>query len=316
MSETRSPRFAQWVAFLVFSTITLGSVVEVVKDTEQTSVSAARWSVACSAITFVITLLVVAMHMNAVASLLIVGTKVEGVLCLLLAIFWVATVSVVTDSRHGIAVDEYGAVSNGNLYYFSWAGFVCSVTLLVSYLRHVFNVDVAGEIRNRSVRLTSWSALLAASLVVMGSSANFYDTTCGGNQGNSKCNRAVFGIVLGALSTLASVVIVGLKIATSKAPFLAEAACSVLMMVLYAFGLPFITSQSGPGAPLGNLYYFTWASFLASLAIVASCFEDYNAAADGGGASGVDNSGEASGVEFGNNNVPNHIIQEDLEDRV
>jgi len=44
---------------------------------------------------------------------------VEGALCLLLAIFWVATVSVVTDSRHGIAVDEYGAVSNGNLCKFS-----------------------------------------------------------------------------------------------------------------------------------------------------------------------------------------------------
>ena len=34
------------------------------------------------------------------------------------------------------------------------------------------------------------------------------------------------------------------------------------------------------GAPLGNLYYFTWASFLASFMIMASCFEDYNAAAD------------------------------------
>jgi len=170
----------------------------------------------------------------------------------------VTTVAVVTDSRHGIAVDEYGAVENGNLYYFSWAGFVTSVTLLVSYLQHVFGVDVAGEIRTRSVRLITWSAVLATSLVVMGSSANFYDTTCGsggdgdGNGGDGdedtegKCKRAVFGIVLGALTTLASVGVVGLKIATSKVSFLVEAAGSFFMVVLYGFGVVILTSQRGP----------------------------------------------------------------------
>lgn len=177
-------------------------------------------------------------------------------------------------------MDEYGAVNNGNLYYFSWAGFICSVMLLVNYLRHVFNVDVAGEIRSRSARLTAWSGLLATSLVVMGSSANFFDTMCGGDEEKGKCNRAVYGIVLGTISTLASVAIVGLKIATSKAPFLVEVGTSFLLVVLYALGVAIITSQQGPGAPLGNLYYFTWASFLASFMIMASCFEDYNAAAD------------------------------------
>ena len=163
------------------------------------------------------------------------------------------TVAVVTDSRHGIAVDEYGAVENGNLYYFSWAGFVTSVTLLVSYLQHVFGVDVAAEIRTRSVRLVTWSAVLATSLVVMGSSANFYDTSCGGNGGGDddgalegKCKRAVFGITLGALTTLASVGVVGLKIATSKVSFLVEAAGSFFMVILYGFGVVILTSQNGP----------------------------------------------------------------------
>ena len=147
---------------------------------------------------------------------------------------------------------------NGNLYYFLWAGFIRSIMLLVNYLRHMFNVDVAGAIRNRSARLTAWSALLATSLVVMGASANFFDTTCGGGEQNGKCSRAVFGIVLGALSTLASVGIVGIKIATSKAPFLVEVAAASLLLILYIFGVSIITSQQGPGAPLGNLYYFTW----------------------------------------------------------
>ena len=205
--------------------------------------------------------------MHPITSLLIVGTKIEGILCCILSIFWVATVSVVTDSRHGLAVDESGAVSNGNLYYFSWydvfillqmlndmlvshfvlifcrAGFVCSITLLVSYLRHVFNVDVAGSIRTRSARLTIWSAQLSTSLVVMGASSNFYDNTCAKGGPQPQCSRAVFGIVLGALATLTSVGIVGLKIATSKAPFLIESVISFVLVVSYAFAVAFITSQ-------------------------------------------------------------------------
>lgn len=318
MSETRSPRFAHWVAFLVFSTITLGSMVEVIKDKdyEPDSVSAERWSLACAAITFCITTIIVLMHLNAVSSLLIVETRIEGGLTVILSIFWIATVAVVTDSRHGIAVDEYGAVSNGNLYYFSWAGFVCSITLLVSYLRHVFGVDVAGSIRSRSVRLTTWSALLATSLVVMGSAANFFDTSCGGNMDDNekgRCSRAVFGIVLGALATLGSVWIVGLKIATSKAPFLVEVAMALLLLILYGFGVISITGQKGPGAPLGNLYYFTWASFLASFMLLASCFEDYNAAAS---TSTTSNNGNTSDNTNNGNSAPSHVISDDPEDQI
>lgn len=259
-SSSRSPRFSLWLGFLVFSTITLGSIVEVVKDPNYNtqSKSAEKWSVFCSASTFTLTLIAIVAHLHATASVLFVGQKAEGILSLILAIFWMATVAVVTDSRYGLAVDEYGAVQNGNLYYFSWAGFICGIILVVSYLRHVFGVDVAGEIQTRSARLTSWSALLSTSLVVMGSSANYFDTTCGGGNGQtSMCRRSVFGIVLGALSTLSSVGIVGLKIATSKAPFLLEAAISFLLVILYAFGIAFITAPDGPGSPLGNCKFFS-----------------------------------------------------------
>ena len=34
--------------------------------------------------------------------------------------------------------------------------------------------------------------------------------------------------------------------------------------------------QNGPGAELGNLYYFTWASFLTAFMLLANCVEDYN----------------------------------------
>jgi len=226
-------------------------------------------------------LLAVIAHIVPVLSAIFVGTKVEGITCIILVGFWAAAVAVISDASHGLAVDAMGAVENGNLYYFSWAGFVCSITLLVSFLRGVFNVDVAGEIKSRSARLTSWSALLATSIVVMGSSANILDQACYDSSvlhGTTYCKRTIFGIVLGVLGTFFSLIIVGLKVATAKAPFLLEAFFSLILVILYGFGVGFITSHLGPGAPLGNLYYFTWGSFLASILLIASCIEDYNAA--------------------------------------
>lgn len=280
--ESRSPRFFQWLAFLIFSIITLGSVVEVVKENDKITgrTSAANWAITCSALTFTFTIIVNLMHLNSITSIYIVGTKIEGGLCVVLTIFWIALVAVVTDARQGLAVDEVGAVDNGNLYYFSWAGFVCSILLLVSFLNETFGINVAGELQNRSPRLKLWSAHLASAIVVMGSSSNFYDGACGIGQ-NAKCGRAVYGIVYGALATLGAVSIVGLKIATTKAPFLAEVLVSFVLVILCGVGVAVITSQNGPGAELGNLYYFSWAAFLSSFMLLVSCVEDYNVASSG-----------------------------------
>lgn len=277
-APTRSPRFILWLAYLVFSTITMGSVVEVIRDNDYNGrTPGMNWSIACSSLSFVITLIIVIMHMNSVTSLLVVGTKCEGVLLMILVIFWVALVGVVTDSRQGLAVDNLGAVDNGNLYYFSWAGFVCAIVLLTSYLQDAFGINVAGELRDRSPRLSLWSAHLATAIVVMGASSNYYDSSCGIGS-SSECSRTIYGIVLGAIATLFAVCIVGLKIATTKAPFLAEALVSFILVVMCGVGVALITSQKGPGAVLGNLYYFTWGSFLTAFMLFASCVDDYNSA--------------------------------------
>ena len=162
-------------------------------------------------------------QLHPVSSLFVVGTKIEGVLIIILDAFWAATVAVVSDARHGLAVNESGAVENGNLYYFSWAGFVCAVMLSVSYLRGVFGVDVAGEMQGRSARLTTWSALLASSLIIMGACANIFDQECSPQvASDTYCARTKYGIALGAIATIMSLGIVGVKIATTAAPFVVE----------------------------------------------------------------------------------------------
>jgi uncharacterized membrane protein YjdF len=105
--QGRSSRFTRWVAFLVFSTITPSSE--------------AKWAVACSAVTFAVTALIVGAHLFPVASTLVVGTKLEGIVIVVLTAFWCATVIIVTNASYGLGVSEDASnqVLNGNLYYFT-----------------------------------------------------------------------------------------------------------------------------------------------------------------------------------------------------
>ena len=172
-------------------------------------------------------------------------------------------------------------------FFFSFrAGFICSVLLLTAYLQDTFGINVAGQLRNRSPRLSLWSAHLATAIVVMGSAANFYDGSCGLGQ-RAICSRAVYGIVIGALATLSAVGLIGVKIITGRAPFLIETVISFILVILCGVGVGLITSQNGPGAELGNLYYFTWATFLTAFMLFASCVEDYKSASSSEGGDGV-----------------------------
>lgn len=197
---------------------------------------------------------------------------------MILAACWAATVSVVSNASTGLAVNSEldNTIVNGNLYYFSWAGFVTSIMLIIAYLRGVFGVDLAGEIKNRSARLTLWSGLLACQLVVMGASANIFDKDCGGGvQAGAYCKRTKYGIALGAIGTIFALVVVGMKMATAIAPFVVEGAISLLLCIMNGFGVAFLTSAQGPGSPIGNLYYFSWMSFLVNIMLVAGVYEDF-----------------------------------------
>ena len=162
----------------------------------------------------------------------------------------------------------------------SWAGFVNSVLLVVSYLQSVFGVDVYGEFKNRAARLTLWAGFLACQMVVMGTSADILDKNCNiydqmYSPDSSYCKRTRFGITIGAIGTGIALLVVGMKMVTAISPLLVEAVLSFLLCILNAVGVAYLTSPAGPGSPIGNLYYFSWLSWICSFLLLASVYEDY-----------------------------------------
>jgi hypothetical protein len=235
--------------------------------------------------------MVVVLHTKPLLASIILGTKIEGFIILVLITLWTALVAIVSDTRHGLATDSSGSISNGNLYYFSWAGLATGVTLLTSYLRCAFGFDIGGELRSRAERLQPWVWSGMLGLVQMGSSARLFDNHCGSQSGLGEaemgsitfCRRCQLGIVLGIFTAIVSVAIIGFKVGMSgsgKLPWLytSELVLSGMIVGSQAVGVGFLTGQEGPAAPLNNLYYSTWGLLVVGLVLVGSCVENWSTA--------------------------------------
>lgn len=229
---------------------------------------------------------------------------VEGALTFIATAVCTANVSIVSDPSNGIAVDVNGSVFFGNLYYSTWASFFLAVVLSVSFISSVtkegqgddsgngnnLNQNVLTELMESSPRLRSWFCLMVSSLVVMGASSSIYENQCIHSKENNHiqrpavyCSRTVMGISFGCISSAISLVIIALKISLGFLSFLfhIEFGCGLVLFFMSAFAATFITSDLGPGAPMGNLYYFTWASFGISFIIASTCYEEYQSMISG-----------------------------------
>jgi len=275
--NSNSPRFKNWILHLVFAIIVLFSVIAV--DTEDDRINATSknkaWATAFSIIIVIIGAGVVLMHLTNVGGA-IIGGKPEAVIPLVLSFFWIAMVSFVTGPSVGLAIDQDGAVYSGNLYYFTWAGLFIAVLIFASVIEELYAIDIAHELNSRSTSFVYWVGLLLTSLIVMAVSADIFNRQCAGDDKDGAfCNRCALGVVSGTIGTVFALVVVYLKLVSGVAPFLLETGFCALLIVLFIFEVGYVTDDEAPGAPLGNLYYFSWAAFGSSVLVAKACYDDF-----------------------------------------
>ena len=229
-------------------------------------------------ISFLVSLIVVIVHSSPIGKILFVGSKSEGTICFVMVMLWSALVAVICDVSNGLAVDERGSVTFGNLYYFGWAGFACAILLFINFMKTVHSFDAREELTRRGDRLNLWVATLTCGLVLMSSAANLYDFYCETDKtGKIFCNRSLLAILMGSSAAIGSIVVIGIKSATGTSPFGLEFSIAILLFLANCFSLGLVTNEDGPGAKIGNLFYFSWFSLIFSFLLVASCYEHYSA---------------------------------------
>ena len=160
---------------------------------------------------------------------------------------------------------------------------------------------MVGEVRNREDRVSLWAALIATALIVMGSSARVVDGNCNDDDfdndfdNNKLCKRTRLGIAVGSISVILAVMVVLVKMYLGTGILVAEFGTSVVLAVMNAVGVAYITSNEGPGKAIGNAYYSSWASFLLAGYLVAECFGEFRGLNRSG--QGSESSAEGNGAK-------------------
>eukprot|EP00579_Thalassiosira_antarctica_P010254 CAMPEP_0201914296 /NCGR_PEP_ID=MMETSP0903-20130614/4519_1 /ASSEMBLY_ACC=CAM_ASM_000552 /TAXON_ID=420261 /ORGANISM="Thalassiosira antarctica, Strain CCMP982" /LENGTH=378 /DNA_ID=CAMNT_0048449655 /DNA_START=34 /DNA_END=1170 /DNA_ORIENTATION=- len=289
----RSPRQLWWGGLFLSSLIAMGSTFEAVRMQRYYSPpnSTQRWAVGSITTTFLLAFLSLTLQMIPQAAHRLMGTKLELALIFVVSAFACAAVGTATNPATGMAINASGGISFGNLYYSTWASFGCGMALLISFIRTERGMDVSSELKSRGKRFRLWVILIITTLIVMGSSASSYDAKCDKDEDFRPiqyCRRSAFGVSAGCIGCVISLAVVAIRVSCTprengqgnkkKIVFAVECISSLIMLCFYCFAAAYLTSEEGPGAPLGNLYYSTWITFGLIFFVATSCFEEFQAA--------------------------------------
>lgn len=198
----------------------------------------------------------------------------------LLIAIWCAGLPVIMNPANSIAVG-YTTVTNANLYFASWGAFACVLWICGSLAKLLYGVDLVAQatpiVKSRKGK---WFALVASSIIVMGASIRVFkafDCTLEVMKKAPTCKQTKFSISAGVIGTCASVLNTLFQ-ANFGVVREHEWAGSIVMLIIWSFGLGFVTFGEGPGHSIGNLYFATWASFVLSILLFAENYLEYLAA--------------------------------------
>lgn len=169
---------------------------------------------------------------------------------------------------NNLAATEYAGyigVGNANLYFFSWGAFIMSFYVLFGYLKR--GLELSGN------QVFSWAGLAMTSFVVMVTAARQFDSWgCDQDLDSVGCKSTKLAVSVGVISG-----VVGLAWAflgrfmekNSKISKMLDVLVTWFIFVMWIFGIIYINFGGVKAAApeIGNLYFFTWASFALSVSM-------------------------------------------------
>jgi hypothetical protein len=195
--------------------------------------------------------------------------------------FWAAGISAVMSPDNDLAVDSYaGGLSNPNLYFFSWGAFALSFMVLFACVSNSLRnsgisplATITDDTDEHRCSRSSWAGLLVTSFVVMVAASRLYqDLNCDTDDSgvilefDANCNRTKFAVSLGVISFISSFVWMLTTKFLLKEPLGSRVEFGLvgLLLIFWTFGVTLLTfdQHKAPARDLGNLYFFTWGSWL------------------------------------------------------
>jgi hypothetical protein len=201
---------------------------------------------------------------------------------------------------HNLAVESYvGGVMNLNLYFASWAAFALSWMNFFHCTSHMIetmflNDDAthnAPTDKDQRCPCLTWAGLTFTSFVMMiASSRIFHELDCNNDDNafaalgvpinvfNGICDRTSYGVALGAMSALVGIMWLTMSIFFCKGPLGSklEFGLVFVLLTLWTFGIALFTynKDKSPASTLGNMYVFTWSSWVFTICMFMTSFQN------------------------------------------
>ena len=156
----------------------------------------------------------------------------------------------------------------------AWLAFATCIYLTGSLVQESTGVDVT----RTPPKTARWYALTASSLVVMGAAVRTFTTSDCGEEHDIEaeityCRRSKFAVSMGVIGFFMALAMTCL---TRKGlTLMAETSATAMQLVLWCFGVGYITFGTSPGSTIGNLFLSTWVSFLLTVFLFGQCFREY-----------------------------------------
>lgn len=269
-----SDRFPKWIALSVLHLVVwlamLGSLERHSMDRPE------RWALTATTICWVISTLGVLGYLCARSVFLGIG---EVGLLGIIIIIWAGSLPTIMNPANSIAVG-FSDYLNANLYFGAWLSFFCALWIAGELARELYGMDLVGTLQSSNMvkgRQGKWYALIATSMIVMSSSVRFFKAfRCASDimQKAPVCKQTKFAISAGAIGTVFAMMMT-IFTARGNHSRSVQWISSAILVVLWSFGLGFVTFGNGPGQNIGNLYFATWASFVLSVWLAAESIRDF-----------------------------------------
>ena len=133
----------------------------------------------------------------------------------------------------------------------------------------------ADNLRRTSPRKAKYFCLCATSMIVLIVSSIIFNNKCSANAAfisASFCRKTAYGVSLGCISFVGTAVIIFFVHRGMKRKF--ESVADGLLLILWCFGVFFLTFGDAPGQGIGNLYFSMWISFVLTIFLFGTSFAE------------------------------------------
>ena len=275
----RPKRLRRWGSLAVFSSVCAAAAYDASQNEPYGISTAQRYMFILPLSVATLCYIVSAMCLNDITYMFVDDFQIGGVASIITFLAWLSNIVVTMHSKTSFAVNSIGEIKFANLYFFSWFSMIIAGLQMKTYTTKRLGM------KPKSLVLIMWFAIVKVTFVMFGAGLHIWLNivdTCKISDGAwqkyplSFCNRTAFAVAVGATGTFVAFIVMFSRAIrkSSRAQVYFEMFLSGLFVIIFGVAAFIITSIGGPGQSVGDLYIATWLSFLVSIGVCISCYDE------------------------------------------